>query len=134
RRRALQALAGQKGFQHFRSQWEFQRAGLPMPTLARPFHPRRTLLGLGPDWDCQNILRSQNCGNQTYFLERNYQDRDLRLISETLALYGREGEALPYFELAPLRLFDKFHRRLELEGGAAAPGFPLKKIEVTSLG
>jgi hypothetical protein len=134
RQRGLQALSVEMGFQFFRSKWELERSGLKLPGLIQPHRPRKTLLGMGQAWDGLNILKGTREGRTAFYLERHYQERELRIVRETLALYGQTGGDLPYFELVPLRLFDKFHRRLELEFSEKFSGFKMSRIEMDGLG
>jgi hypothetical protein len=53
---------------------------------------------------------------------------------ETQALYKNLGAGLPYFELVPLRLFDKFHRLLELDIRDIVSGPSMSRMEIKGLG
>jgi hypothetical protein len=132
RQRALESLAMEMGFRYFRSKWEFERSGLELPELLRPRRARKTLLGLGPAWGCQNILEGTKERRETFYLERLYPQPEGG--TETVALYGQKGTDLPYFELVPLRLFDKFHRLLELDVSEMFRGPQMKRMEIIGLG
>jgi hypothetical protein len=129
RQRALQDLAQGMGFCYFPTKREFEKEGLRLPGVLDPSRRLKTLFGLAQSWDCQNILMGVKGGRETLYVERLYGD-----MSETRALYRKPGGALPYFELVPLRLFDKFHRLLELEIGELFHRTRMTQIELNGLG
>jgi len=131
RQRNLESLAAQMGFEYFRSKWEFERSGLELPGLLRPRRRQKNLFGLGPSWGCQNILKGLENGREALYLERIYSEPEGG--TETVALYSQKGAGLPYFELVPLRLFDKFHRLLELDISEIFRGPKMKRMELLGL-
>jgi hypothetical protein len=131
RQRAIQSLGAQIGFRYFRSKWEYERSGLEMPSLMRPRRSRKNFLGFEQSYECQNILKGIRDGRETYYLERVFKERGRDL--ETRALIGLGGIDLPFFELVPLRLFDKFHRLLELDLKELFRGPRMKRVELTGL-
>jgi hypothetical protein len=113
--RAFETLAHQLDFEFYESKWLFEKNGFALPAPVWPYRPRKPIFSVSPAWGCRNILKGARNGWDVLFLERAYQDRDFKDIAETLALYDRKNAGLPQMELVPRRLFDKFHRRLELE-------------------
>jgi hypothetical protein len=133
-RRDYEELAHQLGFEFYESKWLFEKNGLKFPPAVPPYRPRKPFFSWSPSWTCQNILKGAKDGREILFLERDYQDREFKMVSETMALYGRPETKLPYFELVPRRLFDKFHRRLELEIQDTPFNRKMKLIEPEGLG
>ncbi len=113
--RAFENLAHQLDFEFYESKWLFEKNGFALPAPVWPYRPRKPIFSVSPAWGCRNILKGARNGWDVLFLERAYQDRDFKDIRETLVLYDRKNARLPQMELVPRRLFDKFHRRLELE-------------------
>ncbi len=131
KREALRELARQMGFGYFVLVTDLTRAGydLPEPLAPRQAHSPLIHLGLGPG--SQNILRGEKNGWTIFYLETPAPERDRTL--ETLALFLNPGADLPYFELVPLRLFDKFHRLLELDIRDLVSGPGVSRLEIKGL-
>ncbi|HVM31562.1 MAG TPA: hypothetical protein VMU88_00365 [bacterium] len=132
--RAFEDLAEKLGFEFYETKWLFEKNGLALPPPVTPYRPRRAPLSLGAAWGCRNILKGESQGRDILFLERAYQDQDVKDIHETLALIVLKGAGLPAIELVPRRLFDKFHRRLELEIQDGPASQRMKLIEAGELG
>lgn len=132
--RAFEDLAEKLHFEFFESKWIFEKSGFAFPLPVIPYRPRRALFNFGPVWGCRNILKGESQGRDVLLLERAYQDRDFKDIDESLALTAQKGANLPQIELVPRRLFDKFHRRLELEIQDSPAAARMRLIEAGDLG
>ncbi len=132
KREVFRTLAHEMGFGYFMFSSDLARAGYDLP---RPLRPRKSgtslrRLGWGPG--SQNILRGEKNGWIVFFLETPSEGKDGAM--ETLGLYQNPGAGLPYFELVPLRLFDKFHRLLELDLRDIVSGPSMRRMEIKGLG
>lgn len=132
KRELFRSLAHQMGFGYFMFSSDLKRAGYDLP---HPLRPRKAgtgqgRLGLGPG--SQNILRGEKNNWVVFFLETPSEGKDGAM--ETLGLYQNPGANLPYFELVPLRLFDKFHRLLELDIRDIVSGPRMNRMEIKGLG
>jgi hypothetical protein len=76
-------------------------------------------------------LRGEKNGWVVFFLETPSEGKDGAM--ETQALVRNPGAGLPYFELVPLRLFDKFHRLLELDIRDIVSGPGMSRMEIKGL-
>jgi hypothetical protein len=132
KREAFRAAARAMGFHYFGLSSDLTRAGyeLPEPLKPRQARPHLGNLALAPG--CQNILRGEKKGWTIYYLESPSSEREGTM--ETLALYQLPGADLPYFELVPLRLFDKFHRLMELDIRDIMSGPAMTMLEIKGLG
>jgi hypothetical protein len=132
KREAFREAARGMGFHYFSLASGLTRAGYDLPEPLKPRHARPHLgnLALGPG--CQNILRAEKKGWILYYLESPSSEREGSM--ETLALFQSPGANLPYFELVPLRLFDKFHRLLELDIRDIVSGPAMSRLEIKGLG
>jgi hypothetical protein len=132
KRDAFRFQAHQMGFGYFLFSSDLAHAGydLPYPLRPRQAGLSRGRLGLEPA--TQNILRGEKNGWTIFYLETPSQERDGSM--ETLALFQKPGSGLPYFEIVPLRLFDKFHRLLELDIRDIVAGPEMGRMEIKGLG
>jgi hypothetical protein len=133
-RRDYEELAHQLGFEFYESKWLFEKNSLTFPPPVPPYRPRKPFFSGSPSWTCQNILKGSKEGREILFLERDYQDREFKNVAETMALFSQPEAGLPHFELVPRRLFDKFHRRMELEINDTPADIKMKLIEPEGLG
>jgi hypothetical protein len=131
KRRSFQALGENLVFQYYRYQSDLENSGFALPPLLYPRGRRKPIpTFLTPRY--QNILKGSKNGLDILLLELPYPREDG--ITETRALFGMKGANLPYFELVPLRLFNKFHRLLELDIKEMFSGPKVKSMEITGLG
>jgi|GEM_PF-5959906 len=132
KREAFRTLAHQMGFGYFVYASNLAKAGYDLPPSLRP---RKNLVDparLGWRPGVQNILRGEKNGWIILFLETPSQEKDGAM--ETQALFKNPEADLPYFELVPLRLFDKFHRLLELDIRDIVSGPGMSRMELKGLG
>ncbi len=132
KREAFRFQAHQMGFGYFVFSSDLANAGYDLPYPLRPRQAGLTRGRLGLEPATQNILRGEKNGWILFYLETPSQERDGSM--ETLALFQKRGAGLPYFELVPLRLFDKFHRLLELDIRDIVAGPAMGRIEMKGLG
>lgn len=132
KREAFRKLAHQMGFGYFVYASDLTHAGYDLPPSLRPRKNPADPVPLGWRPGVQNILRGEKNGWTIFFLETPSQEKDGAM--ETRALFKNPEADLPYFELVPLRLFDKFHRLLELDIRDIVSGPGMSRMVLKGLG